>query len=69
MSPARRVLLLIAFVMLVMSVSKSQMNFEVIAVFSSCCYFRGAGDKVTMKRDLEIAREIQSWLVLSQAPV
>src|SRR5437867_5737916 len=30
MSPARRVLLLIAFVMLVMSVSKSQMNFEVI---------------------------------------
>src|SRR2546427_12285653 len=25
-------------------------------------------DKVTMKRDLEIAREIQSWLVPSQAP-
>src|SRR5437016_14544679 len=32
MSPARRVLLLIAFVMLVMSVSKSLMNFEVISV-------------------------------------
>jgi len=26
-------------------------------------------DKVTMKRDLEIAREIQSWLVPSKPPV
>jgi serine phosphatase RsbU (regulator of sigma subunit) len=70
MSPARRVLLLIAFVMLVMSVSKSQVNFEVIAVilFLLLLLSLELADKVTMKRDLEIAREIQSWLVPSQAP-
>ncbi len=69
MSPARRVLLLIAFVMLVMSVSKSQMNFEVIAVILFLLLLSlELADKVTMKRDLEIAREIQSWLVPSQAP-
>jgi len=69
MSPARRVLLLIAFVMLVMSVIKSQMNFEVIAVILFLLLLSlELADKVTMKRDLEIAREIQSWLVPSQAP-
>src|SRR4029077_1440943 len=70
MTPARRVLLLIAFVMLVMSVSKSQMNFEVIAVILFLLLLSlELADKVTMKRDLEIAREIQTWLVPSQAPV
>jgi serine phosphatase RsbU (regulator of sigma subunit) len=69
MSPARRVLLLIAFVMLVLSVSKSQMNFEVIAVILFLLLLSlELADKVTMKRDLEIAREIQSWLVPSQSP-
>jgi phosphoserine phosphatase RsbU/P len=69
MSPARRVLLLIAFVMLVLSVSKSQMNFEVIAVILFLLLLSlELADKVTMKRDLEIAREIQSWLVPSKAP-
>jgi sigma-B regulation protein RsbU (phosphoserine phosphatase) len=69
MSPARRVLLLIAFVMLVMSVNKSQMNFEVIAVILFLLLLSlELADKVTMKRDLEIAREIQSWLVPSHAP-
>ena len=70
MSPARRVLLLIAFVMLVMSVSKSQLNFEVIAaiLFLLLLLSLELADKVIMKRDLEIAREIQSWLVPSQAP-
>jgi len=70
MSPARRVLLLIAFVMLVMSVSKSQMNFEAIAaiLFLLLLLSLELADKVIMKRDLEIAREIQSWLVPSQAP-
>ncbi len=69
MSPARRVLLLIAFVMLVMPVTKSQMNFEVIAVLLLLLLLSlELADKVTMKRDLEIAREIQSWLVPSQAP-
>ena len=69
MSPARRVLLLIAFVMLVMPVNKSQMNFEVIAVMLFLLLLSlELADKVTMKRDLEIAREIQSWLVPSHAP-
>ncbi len=69
MSPARRVLLLIAFVMLVMSGINSQMNFEVIAVMLFVLLLSlELADKVTMKRDLEIAREIQTWLVPSQAP-
>jgi len=69
MSPARRVLLLIAFVMLLMPVSKSQINFEVIAVVLFLLLLSlELADKVTMKRDLEIAREIQSWLVPSHAP-
>jgi len=69
MSPARRVILLIAFVMLVMSVVKSQTNFEVVAVALFLLLLSlELADKVTMKRDLEIAREIQSWLVPSEAP-
>src|SRR2546422_5224180 len=69
MSPARRVLLLIAFFMLAMSVINSQMNFEMIAVLLFVLLLSlELADKVTMKRDLEIAREIQSWLVPSQAP-
>src|SRR6267154_1889047 len=47
MTPARRVLLLVAFLLL--------LSLEL-------------ADKVTMKRDLEIAREIQTWLVPSQPP-
>jgi len=53
----------------VMPVTKSQMNFEVIAVLLLLLLLSlELADKVTMKRDLEIAREIQSWLVPSQAP-
>src|SRR5215471_2193112 len=48
MTPARRVLLLIALFLLLLSLELA--------------------DKVTMKRDLEIAREIQTWLVPSQPP-
>ena len=69
MSPARRVLLLIAFVLLAVSSGNSQMNFEVIAVMLFVLLLSlELADKVTMKRDLEIAREIQTWLVPSQAP-
>jgi sigma-B regulation protein RsbU (phosphoserine phosphatase) len=69
MSPARRVLLLIAFVMLALSMINSQMNFEVIAVMLFVLLLSlELADKVTMKRDLEIAREIQTWLVPSQPP-
>src|SRR5947199_8016759 len=69
MSPARRVLLLIAFVMLALSAINSQKNFEVIAVLLFVLLLSlELADKVTMKRDLEIAREIQTWLVPSQPP-
>lgn len=69
MSPARRVLLLLAFFMLAMSAFESQTRFEVIAVMLFVLLLSlELADKVTMKRDLEIAREIQTWLVPSQPP-
>ena len=69
MSPARRVLLLIAFVLLALSIMNSQTNFVVIAVMLFVLLLSlELADKVTMKRDLEIAREIQTWLVPSQPP-
>jgi sigma-B regulation protein RsbU (phosphoserine phosphatase) len=69
MSPARRVLLLIAFVLLALSVINEQMNFIGIAVMLFVLLLSlELADKVTMKRDLEIAREIQTWLVPSQPP-
>jgi len=77
MTPARRVLLLIALVMLVMSGFKFQFgrnfSFDVNFVGIAALLFLlllslELADKVTMKRDLEIAREIQMWLVPSEAP-
>src|SRR6202521_1014174 len=77
MTPARRVLLLVAFVMLVMSGVRLRLgqhfafdlNFEVVAAFVFLLLLSlELADKVTMKRDLEIAREIQTWLVPSQPP-
>ncbi|HWY26594.1 MAG TPA: PP2C family protein-serine/threonine phosphatase [Candidatus Angelobacter sp.] len=69
MSPARRVLLLIASVMLVISAVQSDRGFEALAAILFLFLLSlELADKVTMKRDLEIAREIQSWLVPSKAP-
>jgi len=69
MSPARRVLLLVAIVMLVFAGFKSDTNFEAFAaVLLLLLLSLELADKVTMKRDLEIAREIQTWLVPSRAP-
>src|SRR5713226_10207725 len=70
MTPARRVLLLVAFLMLVMSgLNAFDVRFEIVAagLFLLLLSLELA-DKVTMKRDLEIAREIQTWLVPSQPP-
>jgi len=77
LSPGRRVLLLIALVMLFLPdvrVSRGNEEFDT----SGSKFFAGAilvvllalelSDRVTMKRDLEIAREIQSWLMPSEAP-
>jgi len=77
MTPARRVLLLIALVMLVISGLKFQFgrnfSFDVNFVGIAALLFLlllslELADKVTMKRDLEIAREIQMWLVPSEPP-
>src|SRR6202451_2459117 len=78
LSPARRVLLLAGLAMLVFSELNIHANAGSAAGFD--LELAGAllvflllslelADKVTMKRDLEIAREIQSWLVPSHAPV
>lgn len=77
MTPARRVLLLLALVMLVVSGVKFRwgntfafdVNFEIVAAILFLLLLSlELADKVTMKRDLEIAREIQTWLVPSQPP-
>jgi len=76
MTPARRVLLLIALVMFALSSIKFQfgsfildVKFEFFAAFLFLLLLSlELADKVTMKRDLEIAREIQTWLVPSFAP-
>jgi phosphoserine phosphatase RsbU/P len=77
LTPARRVLLLLAIVLLLVSGIKFHfgnnvvfdINFEFIsAVLFLLLLSLELADKVTMKRDLEIAREIQSWLVPSEPP-
>jgi phosphoserine phosphatase RsbU/P len=77
LSPARRVLLLIALVLLFLpGIHITQDDHTVDTVDTQ--FFGGVvlalllalelSDRVTMKRDLEIAREIQSWLMPSEAP-
>ena len=77
MTPARRVLLLLALAMLLMSGFTFQFGHDVqiqfkFELFAALIFLLllslELADKVTMKRDLEIAREIQTWLVPSQAP-
>ena len=76
LSPARRVLLLIAVGLLIF-----QPDFRWGKHGQASFHFGGIGviilfvllavelaDRVTMKRDLEIAREIQQWLVPKSAP-
>ncbi len=77
LSPGRRVLLLLALVLLLIPgvrVNRDDQEFD-----SAGARFVAGGlliillalelsDRVTMKRDLEIAREIQSWLMPSEAP-
>jgi sigma-B regulation protein RsbU (phosphoserine phosphatase) len=77
MTPARRVILFIALVLLVISGPKFSigrsfsfdMDFNAVAALLLLLLLSlELADKVTMKRDLEIAREIQSWLTPSQPP-
>jgi sigma-B regulation protein RsbU (phosphoserine phosphatase) len=69
MSPARRVLLLLASALMLLSSAALNIKFEAIAAFLFLLLLSlELADKVTMKRDLEIAREIQTWLVPSKPP-
>jgi sigma-B regulation protein RsbU (phosphoserine phosphatase) len=77
LTPARRVLLVVALVLMLFSSmtfridnrSVIDVKFEAVAaaIFLLLLALELA-DKVTMKRDLEIAREIQNWLVPSKPP-
>jgi len=75
LSPARRVLLLVAIFMLVFQGDirwgggGMRINLGAVGVLILLLLLAlELADRVTMKRDLEIAREIQQWLVPSQAP-
>ncbi len=79
LSPARRVLLLVAIVMLFVSGIQfrygQSFQFRVgehgglAALLLFLLLALELADRVTMKRDLEIAREIQNWLVPATPPV
>src|ERR1700733_9710276 len=75
LSPARRVLLVFALLLLVFHPDvrwgNNEVNFDFVGVAALILFMLLAvelGDRVTMKRDLEIAREIQQWLVPSAPP-
>ena len=78
LSPARRVLLLLALILLVIPQGGFESRGKVYAVEFDA-HFWGAlllllllileiADRVVMKRDLQIAREIQTWLLPGAAP-
>jgi phosphoserine phosphatase RsbU/P len=77
LSPARRVLLLIALVLLLVQPefqwgNHGNVSFKLGgmgALILFCLLALELADRVTMKRDLEIAREIQQWLVPSDPPI
>jgi sigma-B regulation protein RsbU (phosphoserine phosphatase) len=77
LSPARRVLLLATLALFILSSLRVSLGNDFVldakfewfsALLLLLLLSLELADKVTMKRDLEIAREIQSWLVPSQPP-
>ncbi len=77
LSPGRRVLFLISLILLVVpgvqiQSGDTQVHVDNLAVFGGLGMFvllaLELADRVTMKRDLEIAREIQSWLMPAEPP-
>ena len=76
LSPARRVFLLIALVMAILALINLRpfgwpRELYIAAAGGSLLFLLALelADRVTMKRDLEIAKEIQRWLVPSVPPV
>jgi phosphoserine phosphatase RsbU/P len=71
LSAARRAFLFLALGLLLLSVLV-QDDRNLFLLIAALCFLLllslELADKVTMKRDLEIAREIQSWLVPSKPP-
>ncbi|MGH9709271.1 MAG: PP2C family protein-serine/threonine phosphatase, partial [Candidatus Acidiferrales bacterium] len=75
LTPARRVLLLIAFVLLIFHLQfragNGQYDFDLGGIGTLILFLLltlELADRVTMKRDLQIAREIQNWLVPDHPP-
>jgi sigma-B regulation protein RsbU (phosphoserine phosphatase) len=79
LSPARRIILLVAVAFLAVPIIQIQVSEKGVDVGGSSLAFWGGvlllgllvlevADRVTMKRDLEIAREIQHWLVPEKPP-
>ncbi len=72
LSPARRVLLLIAIVLVLVSqVRGNQADINFAALGGTILFVLLAlelADRVTMKRDMEIARDVQYWLLPAQPP-
>src|ERR1700678_4110523 len=67
LSPARRVLLIAAIILLIVRNDNYDLGWLGAAILFLLLALELA-DRVTMKRDLEIAREIQQWLVPSAPP-
>ncbi|HXA55926.1 MAG TPA: PP2C family protein-serine/threonine phosphatase [Candidatus Acidoferrum sp.] len=75
LTPARRVLLLLAIVLVLVQgeihFGKSNFTLDLTWIGAAVLFLILAlelADRVTMKRDLEIAREIQQWLVPERPP-
>jgi phosphoserine phosphatase RsbU/P len=81
LTPARRVLLLVALVLVFLPGGEwtLQTQRHTVKVFALDFHFYGGllmfillilevGDRVVMKRDLQIAKEIQAWLLPSEPP-
>jgi len=80
LTPARRVLLLIALVLLFANIESSgpDSSGQVRALWFGSSFWGGllmvfllvleVGDRVVMKRDLQIAKEIQTWLLPASPP-
>lgn len=79
LSPARRILLLLALVLIIFSGEAAWRDRSGLHIFNFDFRLLGAlvlllllflevADRVVMKRDLQIAREIQTWLLPSSPP-
>jgi phosphoserine phosphatase RsbU/P len=73
LTPAKRVVLIIALVLLLVPWGSGSNAGPWLHLYGGLLMFGllvlEVADRVTMKRDLQIAREIQSWLVPSEPPV